>query len=271
MPTSLPPNLPAIIIIIKKIKIKPARRGRSGRDPSARPGPQPLSLSPPGTAAGGLLKPHDGPLSPSPAPYLLLLRQARRGVPRSPRHGRAHSPPPSNTCVPGAGRRREGEGERVVSSPTLPQRPGGAEALSLPSRLGRGSSPRGEPSPRPGRGLHSRVPCGRQEHPRPAMARPLWRGAGQLPAARAATPPALSAVRSAAGAAREVKSRLGGAGRLRSHQPERPEKGRHSTRPAGPLTGTARPDGGGSRLTVKVVKVCGAVFIRSLQIAALPF
>lgn len=171
-------------------------------------------------------------LSPSPAPYLLL--RALRDVLGSPRHGRADSPPPSNTCEPGAGRRRDGEGERVPTSSPNTTTLEGQSRYRCPPGSGEGIPRQRSPLPAPG----NRVPRGRREHPltlRPSMPLPLWRGAGQLPAATAATP--LFPVRAAAGAVREVKTSVLLHWKPANIQPERPGNGCHSAHPARPLTG----------------------------------
>lgn len=192
----LPRNPPAI-----NTKTQRAEAGGRGRHRSARPEPQPRSH--PGAVAEGLLKPPEGRLSPSPAPYL-LLRRALRGVLRGPRHGKADSPPPSNTCVPGAGRRREGEGQRVAASLTLTQRPGGAKARSLPSRLGRGDSPREEPASGEGCTAESaEPPAGGRDPPSPSVP-PCHFHCGE----ERGSSPSLSPAGAAAGAVREVNPRL---------------------------------------------------------------
>lgn len=192
----LPRNPPAI-----NTKTQRAEAGGRGRHRSARPEPQPRSH--PGAVAEGLLKPPEGRLSPSPAPYL-LLRRALRGVLRGPSHGKADSPPPSNTCVPGAGRRREGEGQRVAASLTLTQRPGGAKARSLPSRLGRGDSPREEPASGEGCTAESaEPPAGGRDPPSPSVP-PCHFHCGE----ERGSSPSLSPAGAAAGAVREVNPRL---------------------------------------------------------------
>lgn len=103
-------------------------------------------------------------VSPSPptaalplaAPYLLL---ARRGVPRSPRHGPADIPPRATPARPGRSGADRGRAGGVLAA--LPQRPGGAKAPALPSRPGTG----GQGIPRPAEPPHPAPPV-RPGHPR---------------------------------------------------------------------------------------------------------
>lgn len=217
-----------------------------------------------------LLKPHDGRLSPSPAPYL-LLRRALRDVLCSPRHGEADSAPPSNTCVPGAGRRREGEGERVASSPPSRRVLEGQRRYRCPPGSGE------KPSPRLGRGLHSRVrraPYGQQEHPLnpPSLhaTSPVERS-GAVPGGESS-----NAVLALSWHCRGSRPRGKTQALLYWKPASQPERPKAARAPALPVPSEVlllppRPAVKCLMIGCKAVKVSGAVCTQSLKIPALSF